>query len=150
MAFLPLFVAGQTKMWNQTFVIDSALTNYVIYPSDVVGNIWTGDIAAYPWSVSIRTIGLTGDLIISIGGSNDTITGTPNEPKEMTFMAFNDTDFPYIFNPSKDTSRTNRGELRYLHNFRSPEPYGYKRPSIQLTTVTDTVFTLIVNFTFAK
>jgi hypothetical protein len=150
LVFLPLIVEGQTKMWNQTFVIDSAMSNYTLYPTDELGNVGSGDIAAYPWTATIRTIGLTGDLIISIGSSNDTITGTFSEPKEVTFIPFNNTDFPYTFNPAKDTASTNSGEVRYLHNFKSPEPYGYKRPAVKITTVTDTVFTLIVNFVFAK
>ena len=142
---LSIGIFGQTKQWNEVYTITSAKNHQVYWPGA------TGDISGYSWSVTFRTIGLSSGapIYISLGGSNDTITGYYNNPLTMAFVPFNTTDFPYTFNPAKDTARTN-GVLRYEHNFRSPEPYGYMRPSFELTTTTDVAFILITNWVFSK
>ena len=144
--FICLSVAsfGQTKQWNDTITVTTGKTDSVFWPEA------PGDIAAFPWSITFVTVGMTDTIWLDIGGSNIPIdTSVVRSAEQFAFEGFINDSLPYVFTAAKNRVITN-GDTTYQKTFIGSDPYGMLRPAFSLTTGTDTVFTLKIYGVFSK
>lgn len=132
-----VFISNAQIPWD--FVINVAKsTDSVFFPENMAY------VANRPWSVTVKSIGLTSPIMIDIGGSNieTKIKG------RYFFEGLDNENLPYTFDPDS-LMIVQDGDTSVQKTINSyGEIFGTLRPGFNLQTDIDTVFTLVVSFLF--